>query len=491
MKILRILLILFSAITQFGYSQWILYTPYNTKGIEGTMISSGFAAKDDKLWFGTDQGVACFDPVNATWMNYNTTNSLTNNFIYQVFQDKEGSIWAATNGGGISRYSNYAWTNYTMHDGLPYDVVRAVSQSPDGTMWFGTYGHGICTFKPETGFHKITTAAIANSYVLSILAVSDDLILIGTLNEGLMVLENDTVRSLQNGNELSGKKVFSIFRDHNNKIWLGTDQGAQQYNPSTRTVLSCPDSLKGKAVYSVSENQAHELVFTSNNKIYTLISGSWSSFVPDNLSASSSFYTAFYDKEGNGWFGSSNQGLFKKSGNTWYNYYNSSGLDGMYSLSDICEDRNQNIWFCSYQNIYRFDGQNWNNMTKKAGLVNDYFGKMISDQNGNIWFTSSYKGLYKYDGNTFTNYSRDVYFNNGYIVNLARGPDGSVWAGSVPKTAFTGMTAPHGPALPLTRAWDRIMSGPFHSLRTVKWLLFQNMRRSAFTMENPGRLIIH
>ncbi len=376
MKIIRILLPLLLGITQIGFGQWIVYNPYNTKGIEGTMVSSGFVAKDDKLWFGTDQGVASYDPEYSIWTNYNTSNWLNSNFIYQVFEDQEGNIWVATNGGGISRYSNYAWTNYTVNDGLSYNVVRAISQSPDGTMWFGTYGHGICSYKPATGFKKYTSEAIANSYVLSILALSDDLILIGTLTQGLIVLENDTVRSIQNGNELSGKKVFSIFRDHSDKIWLGTDQGAQQYDPSTRTVLACPDSLQGKTIYSICENQANELVFTSNNKIYTVSNGSWSSFIPDNLLSSTAFYSAFYDKEGNGWFGSSNQGLFKKTGLSWYNYYNSTGLTATY-LNNMCEDKNHNLWFTSYGDIYRFDGQNWNNITKKAGIETDYFGKIL------------------------------------------------------------------------------------------------------------------
>ncbi len=428
MKIFRILLPLLLGITQIGFGQWIVYNPYNTKGIEGTMVSSGFVAKDDKLWFGTDEGVASYDPEYSIWTNYNTSNWLKSNFIYQVFEDQEGNIWVATNGGGISRYSNYAWTNYTVNDGLSYNVVRAISQSPDGTMWFGTYGHGICSYKPATGFKKHTSEAIANGYVLSILALSDNLILVGTLTQGLIVLENDTVRSIQNGNELSGKKVFSIFRDHSDKIWVGTDQGAQQYDPSTRTVLPCPDSLRGKTIFSICENQAHELVFTSNNKIYTVSNGSWSSFIPDNLLNSTAFYSAFYDKEGNGWFGSSNQGLFKKTGLTWYNYYNSTGLTANY-LNNLCEDKDHNLWFTSYGDVYRFDGQNWNNITQKAGIGTDYYGNILSDIKGNIWCSSN-QGLYKYDGNTWTIYSTAVYFDGGYITSLVLDKEGFLWVGT-------------------------------------------------------------
>jgi len=88
MKIIRMILPLLIGITQIGFSQWIVYNPYNTKGIEGTMVSSGFMAKDDKLWFGTDQGVASFDPEYSTWTNFNTSNWLKSNFIYQVFEDQ-------------------------------------------------------------------------------------------------------------------------------------------------------------------------------------------------------------------------------------------------------------------------------------------------------------------------------------------------------------------------------------------------------------------
>lgn len=428
MKVIqRILLPLFLGISQIAPGQWIVYTPSNTKGIEATMVSSGLITTDNKLWFGTDLGVTCYDPAYSFWTSYNSGNGLNTNYIYQLFEDENGSVWAATNGGGISRYSNGSWTNFTVKDGLSYNVVRAISQSPDGTLWFGTYGHGICSYRAGTGFKKWASEGLDDSYVLSMLALSDELILIGTLNEGLIIFDRDTVRSPVNENELSGKKIFSIFRDHNNKIWLATDKGAQQYNPSTDILSSCPDSLQGKTIYSICENQANELVFASNNKIYTVSNGTWSSFIPDNMPYSTSFYSAFYDREGNGWFGSSNHGLYKKTGNSWYNFYNSQGLENANYLYSMCEDKNQNLWFSGYSGIYRFDGQNWYNVAQNAGLKSQDFDEIITDSNGNIWFNAPYNGVYKYDGNALTYYSRAAYFNNGYLVSLAAGPDGSIW----------------------------------------------------------------
>ncbi len=464
MRISQILILLLSGMSQICLGQWIYYTPYNTRGIQGTMVSSGIAAADDKLWFGTDQGVACFNPAFSVWTNYNTSNGLNTNFIYQVFEDKEGFIWAATNGAGVSRYSNAGWTNYTIKDGLSYNVVRAISQSPDGTIWFGTYGHGICTYRSATGFKKYPSEAIANSYVLSILALSDDEILIGTHNEGLIILDNDTVCSLLNENELIGKKIFSIFRDRTNKIWIGTDKGAQQYDPATRAVLSCPDSLMGKTIYSISENHSGELVFTSNDKIYTAGGDSWSSFVPDNLFNSTAFYAAFYDKDGNGWFGSSNQGLFKKNETSWYNFYNSSGLNTTY-FNGMCEDKDHNMWFCSYGAVYRFDGLNWNNITQKEEISNVNFTNLLTDLKGNIWCTSN-NGLYKYDGNTWTHYSTSAYFDNGFLSSFILDKKGNLWVGTYYNGVFrydgenwTHFTTSHGMASDNIRAMAMFADG--------------------------------
>ncbi len=92
----------------------------------------------------------------------------------------------------------------------------------------------------------------------------------------------------------------------------------------------------------------------------------------------------------------------------------------------MCEDRDHNMWFSSYESIYRFDGQNWNNVTQKAGIVNKGFKNIVADVNGNIWCTSYY-GLYKYDGNTWTNYSSAVYFDGGYPSSLIFDKEGILW----------------------------------------------------------------
>ena len=57
-----------------------------------------------------------------------------------LFEDREGSLWIGTNGGGLNRLRDGAVTTIGVEEGLSGDQVRAVFQHPDGTVWVGKGG---------------------------------------------------------------------------------------------------------------------------------------------------------------------------------------------------------------------------------------------------------------------------------------------------------------------------------------------------------------
>jgi ligand-binding sensor domain-containing protein len=303
MRVIILLSILHLGAFQLIHSQWIQYHIGNTHGIQGTLVSSGLEDKNGNLWFGTDQGVTNYHPNLGIWNTYDVSDGLQNSFVYQVFEDQEGGIWVTTNGGGVSFYANSNWFTFTMKDGLPYDIARAVTQTPDGTLWFGTYGKGICSYRKETGFRKFTGKGIDNCYVLSMLAVSDTVLLIGTLDEGLIRLHNNQVSLIQAENGLEGDRIFAVYKDQSGTIWIGTNEGVQQFNPVTNRMLPCPGTMQGKEVHSICENGAGDIIFAGAERIYRFSKGSWSSWIPDNLNPPTSFYSAFFDHDDNEWFG--------------------------------------------------------------------------------------------------------------------------------------------------------------------------------------------
>jgi len=67
-------------------------------------------------------------------------------------------------------------------------------------------------------------------------------------------------------------------------------------------------------------------------------------------------------------------------------------------------DREGNMWFTTLtEGVFKFDGTNFTNFTIKDGLCSNSVNSVIEDKKGNLWFATA-KGLCKYNGNDFTNY---------------------------------------------------------------------------------------
>jgi len=58
--------------------------------------------------------------------------------IYNIFQDKAGNIWFATEGDGVCRYNGKSYNYFTTQNGLSGDAVRSILQDEKGNVWFAT-----------------------------------------------------------------------------------------------------------------------------------------------------------------------------------------------------------------------------------------------------------------------------------------------------------------------------------------------------------------
>ncbi len=68
----------------------------------------------------------------------------------------------------------------------------------------------------------------------------------------------------------------------------------------------------------------------------------------------------------------------------------------------ILQDREGNYWFATNgDGVFRYDGKVFTHFTVKNGLCNDFVRGIAADKNGNVWFATG-SGLCTYDGNKFT-----------------------------------------------------------------------------------------
>ncbi|GAB5410869.1 MAG: hypothetical protein BalsKO_32340 [Balneolaceae bacterium] len=83
--------------------------------------------------------------------HFDTESGLSNNIVYDIFQDSEGFIWLATE-NGLNRFDGYEFVKF-FHDvndplSLSSNIVRSIVEDESGNLWIGTY-NGLNLFNRE------------------------------------------------------------------------------------------------------------------------------------------------------------------------------------------------------------------------------------------------------------------------------------------------------------------------------------------------------
>lgn len=118
---------------------------------------------EGNIWAATmGNGVFKHNPTNHTTIHYlnNTKDktSLSSNSVSSITETTSGEIWFSTDRGGICRYnrSKNNFTSFSIEDGLPDDVAYKILEDKYKNLWFGT-NKGLVRFNPESKRNRVFT----------------------------------------------------------------------------------------------------------------------------------------------------------------------------------------------------------------------------------------------------------------------------------------------------------------------------------------------
>jgi len=127
-------------------------------------IYSLFEDHQGTIWAGTlRNGVYYFNPHLGTSGQYQADpdkpNGLPSNAINGIFEDADHHLWLATEGGGFcKRISNGNFKSYTVKDGLPSDITFRILQDSRKQLWISS-SKGLIEFDPTTETFRTYTQA--------------------------------------------------------------------------------------------------------------------------------------------------------------------------------------------------------------------------------------------------------------------------------------------------------------------------------------------
>jgi serine phosphatase RsbU (regulator of sigma subunit) len=127
----------------------------NPNSISNNSVQYIYEDKRGMLWLATNAGLNLFDPVTEKFTVYNQSDGLPSNYIASILEDDSGSLWISTR-NGLSRMnideknSRPSFVNYDSRDGLGgTDYIALVAlKSSKGNLYFGGV-HGLNEFSPN------------------------------------------------------------------------------------------------------------------------------------------------------------------------------------------------------------------------------------------------------------------------------------------------------------------------------------------------------
>lgn len=366
------------------------YIHYSPRWESADSLHSGYIRSlynDGKfLYVGTHNSFEVYDRNYGVFDLYDFNDydehSIGGTFIQDIFKDKNGNLWIATDQGGISiapsvkrSFKHEKVTHFRKY--FRQNFIMALYEDNDGDLWVGTDGGGLYVKKKGEASHVRVDSAIHiyETGYLDIVADKNGLLWIGTANTGLYSYNKKTKETINyrhepgNPHSLANNMVYTIVFDENNDVWVGTNGGC----------VNKLDKKTGKFKRYIANASKLDEYFSSD-------------YITD----------MFVDSRENIWI-ASHWGL------TWLDPRTDNFINYMHNPADeksidankifsIDEDSKGSLWFGTNNGLNKFlyNDSSFISYSKYSNHPNSAVHSVAVDELDNVWVSTNY-GLSRFN----------------------------------------------------------------------------------------------
>lgn len=285
-----------------------LFTQFTTKdGLSSNIVWSILEDNSGNLWFGTAEGICRFYnekiisiPIGFYIRPVITNNSYynewsTKNTVWSMLQDKSGKIWFGT-GEGVYCYNGFIFTRFLHNDSiinkdsLQLKLVSDMLEDKNGNIWFASGmppGYeGFCRYDGKT---IVSFKPKQEGWIRNVIESKNGNLLLATRHFGVWSYDasqnegfgqGKTFNNYTQPKELINGSLNAILEDKAGNLWVASDYGKYR-----------GDTLGGLWHSNFATDKVAEKTFTkiSNKEVYFL----------------------FEDKDNAIWFGTRDMGLYR------------------------------------------------------------------------------------------------------------------------------------------------------------------------------------
>ncbi len=478
-KLLLFLLTQFVSLLAAGQNQQLRFELIGTK--EGLSDPNVMCITQDSrgfIWAGTRYGLNRYDghQFKVFYNDVNDPESISHDYIRDIFEDSKQNLWIATSGGGFNKFDRKKnnFTHYLNQPDNPNsvsgNVVYKIIEDRSGNLWIAT-NEGLNLFNEKTNHFvrflndKTNSNTISDSDVTTVFEDSHNNIWAGTKKGGLncFVKKDSTFIHYQadstDTGAISGNSISAIFEDSKHRLWIGTTgDGLNLFEPESGNFrkfkhTSSINSLSNNFILCIAEDSETNLWIGTENGGISLFNyelQKFSTYVYDEIDDSSlstnSVHSITKDNVGNMWVGlfAVGMNLHNKGSESFNHFKHTSSKNSLSNnlVLSICEDSNENLWIgtdgggLDRTDLKTGESYHYKNNPGQNSIAGDYVLALAEDGENNMWIGTWGNGLSMYNRKTkkFSNFKynenniKGISGNNIYAITIAI--NGKIWIGA-------------------------------------------------------------
>ncbi len=438
------------------------------------------------MWFGTGEGLNRYDGYMIKEYQHDPTDStsISGNFIWfeGLYEDREGTLWIATNASGLNKFDKTSETfqQYRHHPddslSLSNDIVTAIFEDQAGTFWIGT-DNGLNILDRTTGkFIRFKhdpddSTSLRHNRIWEICETGegDGRELWVATHFGLDKFDTSTQQfihfiydTLQT--QVSGPRpAITFYNDRNRILWIGSAYGLSKLNLQTRKINHYrhdplnTNSLNFPLITDIwqSPGSGGQVLWITTRRglnrfdtiTETFTHYTYDPLNPDGLNTNG-VIVLYEDRNQGFWIGTINNGINKVKRRQFKHFEhdpdNANSLSGR-QVRVIFEDHEGGIWIATNNGLDKFNQQT-GEVTRHQFIIDrsedknliepETISAIAENKGGMLWLGNYAGGLIQFDpqNSEITRYQHDPAdphsLTSNDVGSLLIDSYGTIWAGT-------------------------------------------------------------
>lgn len=384
---------------------------------------------DGYLWVGTQEGLARFDGVRFMLVDDPAAPELKNGWITALCAGRDGSLWVACDGKGVTRLKEGTFTHLTEAEGLPSNQTRRLLESRDGSLWIGSEG-GLTHYKDGKITNYTEKNGLGDNSVRGLCEDHQGVLRVAT-RRGLSSLHRDGIISTFSfGPGWTRNALRFVYEDRQGNLWTGSNEGLTRLRGEERSFYSTGQGLPNPTIDTVYEDSTGQLWVGTYGGLARMVEGQVIGRPPGEWLLWDMVYTLFEDRERNLWVGA-RDGLYRLNPARFTTYTTQQGLTDNNVMS-VCESRSGAIWIATWGG--GLDELKEGRITAYGstdGLTEEKVLSLHEGRDGSLWIGMDFNGgLNRFKGAYTNSFPKLSGLTNAPIRVVHQDRRGALWIGT-------------------------------------------------------------